>query len=88
MNGVNIPCKVSVVNGQGVVVLDTLVKPSINGEDVEDIRKIDGYTSLYGIHGIKPEWLIDAPSFRSVREHIMELCGKVEQQQLSSPSEK
>lgn len=27
------------------------------------------------IHGIKPEWLEDAPTFDSVREHILELSG-------------
>jgi len=31
--------------------------------------------------------LVDAPSFSSVREHVMEICGKLPEQ-LSSPSSK
>lgn len=75
-NGMNIPCKVSVVNAEGHVVLDTLIKPSVNGEDIADIAQYPGFRSLQHIHGIKPRWLEDAPSFASVREHIMELAGK------------
>ena len=73
--GSNIPCKVSVINEQGLVILDTLVRPCVNGKDASDISQIKGHRSLWGIHGIKREWLEDAPSFDSVREHILELAG-------------
>ncbi len=36
-----------------------------------------GYKSLESIHGIKSEWLTDAPTLRSVKDHIEEICGKV-----------
>ena len=38
--GQNIPCKVSVINEKGHIVLDTLVKPSVSGVDVEDVREL------------------------------------------------
>lgn len=79
VGGMNIPCKVSVVNDLGIVILDTLIKPSLNGVDLDNLSKVEGYKSLIAIHGIKSEWLADAPSFWSVREHIMELCGKVQE---------
>ena len=75
--GTNIPCKVSIVNAEGIVVLDTLIKPSYHGVDIADITQVPGYKCLDSIHGINPEWLVDAPSFSDVREHIMELCGKL-----------
>lgn len=36
----------------------------------------DSYRSLEKIHGVKKEWLKDAPTIESIREHIFELCGK------------
>lgn len=58
------------------MVLDTLIKPHVLGVDFDDVKKdLPGYKSLHSIHGIKTEWLNDAPSFESVRDHIMEICG-------------
>ena len=86
--GQTIPCKVSIINEQGHIVLDTLVKPSLGGIDIEDVQEIEGFKSLKSIHGIPSEWLTDAPSFKDVREHIMELCGKVPIQiNVEEPSE-
>lgn len=65
------PCKVSIVNSTGEIVLDTLVKPLYQG--ISDAAQIPGYNSLDRLHGIKTEWLSDAPSFDEVNKHIMEL---------------
>ena len=74
--GMNITCKVSVVNELGEVVLDTLVKPHVGGVDYDNVvQDLPGYKSLACIHGIKPEWLSDAPTFESVKDQIMEICG-------------
>ena len=51
--GQNIPCKVSVVNAEGQIVLDTLIKPSLCGQDIDDITRVEGFKSLHMIHGIK-----------------------------------
>jgi len=76
--GQNIPVKVTVVNEDGLIVLDTLIRPCIDGIDQIDVDAIPNYRSLSQIHGIKKAWLRDAPSLESVREHIDEICGKVE----------
>ena len=76
MNSMNIPNKVSVINEDGEVVLDTLVRPYVNGVDYQDVTQIAGHGSMESIHGVKAEWLSDAPTFQSVREHVLQLCGR------------
>lgn len=87
--GMNIPCKVSVINEQGQVVLDTLVRPHVDDKDFADVQKeMPGFKSLECIHGIKSEWLQDAPTFFSVRDHIMEISGlRLDENQTSSQTE-
>ena len=76
-SGLNIPCKVSIVNEQGLIVLDTLIQPCVGMVNYPNVKNdLDGYKSLESIHGIPPEWLVDAPTFESVRNHILEFCGK------------
>ena len=58
-NFASVVCKVSIVDEQGRIVLDTLVNPE---------TAID--RSLYQIHGIKQRWLNDAPGISQVREHL------------------
>ena len=56
--------------------LDTLVKPHVGGVDYDDVLgDLPGYKSLRCIHGIQTEWLSDAPTFESVKDHILEICG-------------
>lgn len=74
----NIPIKVSIVNQDGQIVLDTLIRPCVNGHDYDDAKAVPGYRSLVKIHGIKKHWLSDAPTFDQVRAHIQEICGKQE----------
>jgi hypothetical protein len=38
---------------------------------------------LESIHGIKSHWLSNAPTLRSVKDHIEEICGK---NKLSDPN--
>ena len=45
MGGQNLPVKVTVINEQGLVVLDTLIKPCIDGLDNEDVESIINYKS-------------------------------------------
>lgn len=77
--GSNIPCKVSVVNQDGYVVLDTLIQPHFEGENYPDPTVLTGYKNLEFLHGIKAEWLSNAPTFQSVRDHILFLCGRASQ---------
>jgi DNA polymerase III epsilon subunit-like protein len=50
---------VSVVDEEGGIILDTLVNPE------EPITR-----SLFQIHGVRREWLNDAPTLTKVREHL------------------
>ena len=59
----NIPCKVSIVNYDGEIILDTLV-------DNKDIR----VRSHVEIHGISDDMLLEAPSFAAVKAHVLSLC--------------
>ncbi|CDW76131.1 rna exonuclease 4 [Stylonychia lemnae] len=59
----NIPCKVTIVNEFGEVILDTLVND--NGERIR---------SCAMIHGIREYHLNDAPSRDPIYTHIMEIC--------------
>lgn len=69
----------SVINQDGIVVFDTLIQPCVDGINYPNPKKnLLGYKTLCNIHGIKSEWLEDAPTFESVRQHILELCGKLE----------
>ena len=78
--GVNIPCKVSIINEEGVVVLDTLIRPCVDGADYSDVSEVPGgHRSMENIHGIKSQWLSDTPTFAGVREHVLELCGKAQE---------
>ena len=74
--GSNIPCKVSIVNQEGFVVLDTLIKPFFEGQDINP-EEHKNYHSLEKLHGIKTKWLSDAPTFTAVRDHILFLAGYV-----------
>lgn len=74
--GQNIPIKVSVVDERGILVLDTLIRPCVNGIDYDGAEDVPGYKSLEKIHGIKPAWLKGAPTLAEVRDHINMLCGK------------
>jgi len=55
----SVVCKVSVVDEEGGIILDTLVNPE------EPITR-----SLFQIHGVRREWLNDAPTLTKVREHL------------------
>ena len=71
------PVKVTVVNEEGLIVLDTLIRPMIDGIDESTpIHTIQNYKSQEAIHGIKKKWLNDAPSMQAVTDHISEVCGK------------
>ena len=61
----SVVCKVSAVDEQGGILLDTLVNPE------EPITR-----SLACIHGVKKEWLEDAPRLSQVREHLRQVMGK------------
>ena len=55
----NVPCKISVVDEKGAIILDTLVNPEVP-VDQSNAR----------IHGIRRRWLTDAPTATQVREHL------------------
>merc|ERR1711959_717917 len=74
--GQNIPIKVSVVDECGRLVLDSLIRPCVNGINFDSAEDVPGFKSLYKIHGIKAKWLKDAPTLAEVRDHINMLCGK------------
>ena len=61
----SVVCKVSVVDENGAILLDTLVNPEAT------ITR-----SLYRIHGVKQSWLTDAPTVSQVRQHLQQVCGK------------
>lgn len=82
--GYNVVVKVSLVNENGHIVLDTLVRPDVEGQEEKKVEDIEGYRSMWPIHGIRKSWLEDAPTFESVRHHIMELSGKVDPSQPST----
>ena len=46
MNNMNIPNKVSIINEDGEIVLDTLVRPYVNGIDYQDVNLIVGHGSV------------------------------------------
>lgn len=56
----NVLSKVTLVDDEGKILLDTLVNPGVS---------ID--YSCIKIHGIHKEWLDDAPSVDQVKEHIL-----------------
>lgn len=59
----NIPCKISIINQYGELILDTLIH-----DEGKRLR------SCEIIHGIPGELLSDAPSRESVVEHIQAIC--------------
>ena len=61
--------------------MDTLIQPCVNGQNFESTDEIQGYRSLEKIHGIKAEWLQDAPTLEEVKNHINMLCGKTMNQE-------
>lgn len=61
----SVVCKVSVVDENGGLILDTLVNP----EAV--ITR-----SMVRLHGVRMSWLSDAPTVTQVRQHLQEVCGK------------
>ena len=69
-------CKVTLVNSLGEVVLDTLIQPFFDGQNYSNPNLIPGYKNLEFLHGIKAEWLSDAPKFSEVRSHILELSAR------------
>jgi DNA polymerase III epsilon subunit-like protein len=61
----NVLVKITVVDDDGKLILDTLVNPGV------PITQ-----SCYQIHGIRPEWLNDAPQVSEVRSHLLQICSK------------
>lgn len=55
----NAVCKISVVDEEGRLILDTLVNPEM------PITR-----SLHRLHGVKTSWLSDAPTISAVRQHL------------------
>ena len=62
-NSTSAVCKVSLVDESGQILVDTLVNPEMQ------ITR-----SMYRIHGIRQEWLKDAPTINEVRKHIKSIC--------------
>ena len=62
-HGKNVPCKVSIVNSKGEIIVDTLIHNS-------DIL----IRSHKDIHGIDQRMLIDAPKYDHVRDFVMSIC--------------
>jgi DNA polymerase III epsilon subunit-like protein len=62
-----IPCKITIVNEQGLVILDTL----INQNDCEG--KPRNLHRMVVIHGIKDKVLVDAPTFALVKNHLTQI---------------
>ena len=57
-----VPIKITLVDEQGLILLDTLVNPcTIITHSCEQI------------HGISPLWLFDAPKLNDVREHVQQI---------------
>ena len=61
----SVVCKISVVDENGGILLDTLVNPEA------PITR-----SLYPIHGVRMSWLSDAPTASQVRQHLQQVCSK------------
>lgn len=59
-----IPCKITIFNESGEVILDTLINQS------DEEGKPRRLQRMVAIHGITDEQLIDAPTFKEVREHL------------------
>ena len=59
----SVPIKVTLVNENGDLILDTLILPNVT------ITR-----SLFCIHGIKQKWLEDAPPLAFVKAHIEKVC--------------
>ena len=57
-------CKVSIVDENGRILVDTLVNP-----------EVEITFSVYRIHGIRQQWLKDAPTITEVRKHVLKICG-------------
>lgn len=64
-DGKNVLTKVTLVDEEGLILLDTLVNP---GTPIT--------YSCVKIHGIKREWLCDAPSVEDVRAYILQHFGE------------
>ena len=66
-NNMKAPCKVTIVDHKGQIILDTLINQrGPKGEDRE-LKRVPH------IHGIETADLIDAPEFSKVRDHIREI---------------
>jgi len=64
-NDSNVVCKVSIVDEEGRILLDTLINPE------QEITR-----SLCDLHGIQKEWLKDAPTLTEVRAYTIEMFGQ------------
>ena len=62
-NSTSAVCKVSLVDESGQILVDTLVN-----SEMQVTR------SMSRIHGIRQEWLKDAPTISEVRSHIKSIC--------------
>lgn len=62
-----IPCKITIVNEEGLVILDTLINQNDPEGNPRNLYRVPQ------IHGIPSEVLQDAPTFTQVKEHICSL---------------
>jgi DNA polymerase III epsilon subunit-like protein len=63
-HGKNYICKISIVDEDGQILFDTLVNP-----------EVEITYSLYRIHGIRSEWLNNAPTLPLVKDHVTKVFG-------------
>ena len=64
------PCKVTLVNDKGEIVLDTLINQRGPEGEVRKLRR------EVWIHGISSSDLEDAPTFEEVKKHIFSILDK------------
>lgn len=57
------PIKITIVDESGLILVDTLVNPCAPITDTCEKH-----------HGIKMEWLSDAPTISEVRMHVLKIC--------------
>ncbi len=62
-----IPCKITIVNERGEVIIDTLINQSDEHGRPRRLQR------MVAIHGITDEVLADAPTFKEVRAHLYEI---------------
>jgi DNA polymerase III epsilon subunit-like protein len=62
-----IPCKITIVNEKGVVILDTLMNQNDSEGKPRNLQR------MVAIHGIKDKVLVDAPTFDQVKTHLTKI---------------